>query len=119
MLFYSNGLPLPLFLGIYPQLRDVASSLPVDIWIFIVLSIICQFYCTHSVHEFATKEPSVTVTFILTLRRFISLLISSIVFKNNLTVLHIVGTVFVALGTFIYFDFFESRRQEPVSMKDK
>ncbi|XP_075989037.1 UDP-xylose and UDP-N-acetylglucosamine transporter-like [Anticarsia gemmatalis] len=119
MLFYTHAIPLPLFIGIYPQLKDTSSDLTLDTWLLIGLNILSQFYCTHSVHELATKETSVTVTFILTLRKFVSLLISSIVFKNNLTVYHVIGTVLVALGTYVYFDFFSNRKQRPVTMKTK
>lgn len=119
MLFYTHAIPLPFFLGIYPQLQDTAVSLTYDGWILIVLNIISQFYCTHSVHTLATKETAVTVTFILTLRKFISLLISSIVFKNNITYLHVIGSIFVVVGTCVYFDFFRRKRQRPVSLKDK
>lgn len=119
MLFYTHAIPLPLFLGIYPQLKDTSLDLTWDIWLFVILNIISQFYCTHSVHKLATKETTVTVTFILTLRKFLSLLISSILFKNNLTIFHIVGTVLVAVGTYVYFDYFSNVKQRPVSLKEK
>lgn len=119
MLFYTHAIPMPIFLGIYPQLKNTSADLTTDTWLLIALNILSQFYCTHSVHELATKETSVTVTFILTIRKFLSLLLSSIVFKNNLTVYHVIGTVLVAIGTYVYFDFFTSRRQGPVSMKIK
>ncbi|XP_013183448.2 UDP-xylose and UDP-N-acetylglucosamine transporter [Amyelois transitella] len=119
MLFYTHCLPLPFFLTITPQLHSTTISLPKEIWCLIALNIISQFYCTHSVHELATKETSVTVTFILTVRKFISLLISSVVFKNNVTVLHVFGSAFVAVGTYVYFDFFRRRKQRPVSLKDQ
>ncbi|XP_053601159.1 UDP-xylose and UDP-N-acetylglucosamine transporter-like [Plodia interpunctella] len=119
MLFYTHCLPLPFFMVISPQLHSTALILPREIWFLIAFNILSQFYCTHSVHELATKETSVTVTFILTIRKFISLLISSIVFKNNVTFLHVFGSVCVALGTYVYFDFFRSRRQRPVSLKNK
>ncbi|XP_045760796.1 UDP-xylose and UDP-N-acetylglucosamine transporter-like [Maniola jurtina] len=118
MLFYTHMLPLPLFLSIYPQLHSIASDLSSTLWLILFVNIIFQFYCTHSVHELATRENSTTVTFILTLRKFVSLMISSIVFKNNLTMLHIFGTVFVVLGTYFYFDFFAGRKQQPVSYKN-
>ncbi|XP_023946708.2 UDP-xylose and UDP-N-acetylglucosamine transporter [Bicyclus anynana] len=117
MLFYTHMVPLPLFLGIYPQLKGIATSLPSTLWLILSINIISQFYCTHSVHELATRETSTTVTFILTLRKFVSLMISTIVFKNNLTVLHVIGTVFVVAGTYFYFDFFAGRNQQPVSYK--
>lgn len=119
MLFYTHAIPLPLFLGIYPQLRDTSLVLTWDIWLVILLNIMSQFYCTHSVHNLATKETTVTVTFILTLRKFLSLLISSLIFKNNLTIFHVVGTMIVAIGTYVYFDYFSNRKQRPVSLKDK
>lgn len=118
MLFYVHALPLPMFLGIYAQLNKIVFSLTSTCWLIIIFNIISQFLCTHSVHELATKETSTTVTFILTIRKFVSLLISSIIFKNNLTLLHVVGTVFVVVGTYFYFDFFTSRQQSPVSPTD-
>lgn len=115
MMFYTHAIPLPFFTAIYPQLQSTALSLPLDIWIIIALNILSQFFCTHAVHELATKETSVTVTFLLTVRKFISLLISSIVFKSRITVLHIVGTIFVIIGTCVYFNFFENLKQRPVT----
>ncbi|KAG6449813.1 hypothetical protein O3G_MSEX006264 [Manduca sexta] len=119
MLFYTHAIPMPLFIGIYPELVDISQKLTWGLWICVVLNILSQYYCTHSVHNLATKETTVTVTFILTLRKFLSLLISSIVFKNNLTIFHVVGTLFVAVGTYVYFDYFTGTRQRPVSIKDK
>ncbi|XP_050356609.1 UDP-xylose and UDP-N-acetylglucosamine transporter-like [Nymphalis io] len=118
MLFYTHSLPLPLFLGMYIQLYDTVFTLTSMCWLILAINILTQFYCTRSVHELATKETSLTVTFILTLRKFISLLISSVFFENNLTVLHIIGTVFVITGTYFYFDFFTERKQRPVSIND-
>lgn len=119
MVFYTHSLPLPLFLGIFPQLYNTTFSLTSFCWLILALNIVTQIYCSHSVHELATKETSMTVTFILTLRKFVSLLISSIVFKNNLTLLHIIGAVLVTVGTYFYFDFFAARKQIPVSSIDK
>ncbi|XP_028158280.1 UDP-xylose and UDP-N-acetylglucosamine transporter-like [Ostrinia furnacalis] len=116
MMFFTHALPLPFFLAISSELVHTGWSLSWDIWLLIALNIISQFYCTHSVHKLATKETSVTVTFILTLRKFVSLLISSVVFKNNLTSLHILGTICVTIGTLIYFNFFENLKQRPVTL---
>lgn len=118
MMFYTFALPMPLFLTMYPQMRDTASSIPTNIWFLIIMNIISQFCCTYSVHKLATNETSVTVTFILTLRKFASLLFSSVVFKSNLTIYHIVGTFLVIFGTYVYFDDFFSRKQVSISLKD-
>ncbi|XP_013144602.1 PREDICTED: UDP-xylose and UDP-N-acetylglucosamine transporter-like [Papilio polytes] len=118
MLFFTHCIPLPLFLTIYLQLKNIAFSMSSYLWLILALNIVSQFFCAHSVHDLATKENSVTVTFILTIRKFISLLLSSVVFKNNLTILHVFGTILVVVGTYIYFDCFKSKKQRPVSLKN-
>ncbi|CAG9109848.1 unnamed protein product [Plutella xylostella] len=118
MMFYTYAIPLPMFMAMYPQMAESTSSLQSDTWVLIAVNIMCQYYCTNSVHVLSTKETSVTINLILTLRKFMSLLISSIVFKNNITYLHVVGSVLVMIGTFIYFDCFTSRKQRPVTAQD-
>ncbi|XP_063545890.1 UDP-xylose and UDP-N-acetylglucosamine transporter-like [Cydia strobilella] len=117
MLFYTHALPLVMFIFITPHLYNTALTLDLETWLIVTLNIISQFFCTQSVHQLATKESSVTVTFILTLRKFVSLLLSSIVFKNNVTILHVAGTALVAVGTYVYFDFFVWK-QTPVKYKE-
>ncbi|XP_047525964.1 UDP-xylose and UDP-N-acetylglucosamine transporter-like [Pieris napi] len=116
MLFYTHAIPLPLFLIIMPELGAIALSLPSYLWYILVLNIIAQFYCANSVHILGTKESSVTVTFILTVRKFVSLIISSVVFKNSLTIYHVVGTVLVVIGTYFYFFV---NKQQPLSSSKK
>lgn len=118
MLFYTHALSLPLFLGMYPGLKNTAMNVSLYCWCFIALNMLSQIHCTHAVHELATKETSMTVTFILTLRKFVSLIISAIVFKNNLTLLHVIGTILVIVGTYFYFNFFKSWKQQPISRKE-
>ncbi|CAG5035365.1 unnamed protein product [Parnassius apollo] len=60
MLFYTHVIPLPLFFVVYPQLKEIGSSMSSDMWLIIALNIISQFYCTQSVHDLASKENSVT-----------------------------------------------------------
>lgn len=114
MMFYTHALSMPFFLPMYVQMKTVCYTLGWDIWIFVVLNIISQFFCTQAVHQLATTETSVTVTFILTLRGFVSLIFSGVVFKKNLTIFHVIGGAFVIIGTYIYFDCFLHRRQRPV-----
>lgn len=118
MLFYTHAVPLPLFLIIMPQLRVIALTLTSYLWYILALNIIAQIYCVHSVHVLSTKESSVTISFLLTARKFISLIISSIVFKNQLTIYHIFGSVLVSIGSYFYFDFF-AKKQECISYKNK
>ncbi|CAK1548096.1 unnamed protein product [Leptosia nina] len=119
MLFYTHAIPLPMFSVVLPQMLTIAGSLSTSIWSILILNIFAQFYCAHSVHVLGTKETSVTVTFILTVRKFLSLLISSIVFKNSLTMYHVIGTVLVVVGTYLYFDFFSKKLQQPITYKNK
>ena len=49
-----------------------------------------------------TECSSLTVTLVLTLRKFGSLVFSLVYFKNPFTVAHWVGTIMVFLGTLIF-----------------
>ncbi|GBP78504.1 UDP-xylose and UDP-N-acetylglucosamine transporter, partial [Eumeta japonica] len=66
VLFYTNALALPFFLFTYREIRDAALGSSWAVWSLIVISVIPQSICTQAVHELATKENTVTVTFILT-----------------------------------------------------
>ncbi|VVC98280.1 unnamed protein product [Leptidea sinapis] len=41
------------------------------------------------------------------------------IFKNSITIYHIVGSVLVFIGTYFYFDFFYNMKQHPVKYKKK
>lgn len=61
-----------------------------------------QYVCIRSVFILTTECPSLIVTLVITLRKFISLLFSIIYFQNDFTLNHCIGTASVFLGTFLF-----------------
>lgn len=113
--FYTHFLPLPLFLfvskNIYEHAVMAFHSEPIFIFnffqipksiIYLIGNVISQFVCISSVFVLTTQCSSLVVTLVLTLRKFISLIISVIYFKNVFTIYHWLGTVFVIVGTVIF-----------------
>lgn len=58
--------------------------------------------CISSVFVLTTECTSLTVTLVITLRKFLSLLFSIIYFKNPFTIYHWIGTILVFTGTVIF-----------------
>jgi solute carrier family 35 (UDP-xylose/UDP-N-acetylglucosamine transporter), member B4 len=54
-----------------------------------------------------TECSSLTVTLVLTLRKFTSLIISIIYFNNPFTITHWIGTIMVFFGTLLFTNFFK------------
>lgn len=115
-LFYNHCLPLPGFLllskDIYNHGVLFSQSAPIDIpvvgqavpvmWIYLLMNVITQYICIRGVFILTTECASLTVTLVVTLRKFISLIISILYFRNPFTAWHWVGTFVVFLGTLIY-----------------
>lgn len=79
--------------------------------------------CVSSVFTLTTECTSLTVTLILTLRKFFSLLFSIFYFSNPFTVHHWIGTVLVFVGTIMFTEVvpkvLKSVQSTQVSTKDK
>lgn len=111
----SEELPMPVvsdFLASINSLVAVPSladfRIPI-LWQYVIANVITQYFCIRSVFYLASECTSLTVTLIVTLRKFLSLIFSVIYFKNNFTLLHCVGTSLVFLGTLLYADIFNLR----------
>jgi len=117
-LFYSHALPLPCFLilsgDIYKHavlfsrsapvlLPLIGISLPI-MWVYIACNQITQYICIRSVYNLTVEYSSLTVTLIITLRKFISVIISIVYFRNPFTVFHWIGTILVFCGTMVFAD---------------
>ncbi|XP_041692859.1 UDP-xylose and UDP-N-acetylglucosamine transporter [Coregonus clupeaformis] len=123
-LFYNHCLPLPGFLllssDIYKHCVLFSQSTPVEItvigqavpvmWLYLLINVITQYVCIRGVFILTTECASLTVTLVVTLRKFISLIISILYFKNPFTAWHWVGTAVVFLGTLIYTEVWTSVR---------
>ncbi|XP_055338330.1 nucleotide sugar transporter SLC35B4-like [Paramacrobiotus metropolitanus] len=118
--FYTHILPLPCFIfaaesliqhvHVYnasePYFSDVLMrQIPVPrLWLLMLANVITFFGCSSSVVSLMTICSSLTVTLVLTLRKFFSIFISVYWFDNTFHTRHWVGTFFVFLGTLLYID---------------
>lgn len=115
-LFYTHLLPLPIFLffgaNIWEHFNTAMLSPPLDIpftnlsipstMLYLLGNIVTQYMCIKSVYLLATEASSLTVTLVLTLRKFLSLLLSIVYFNNTFTLYHWLGTICVFIGTIIF-----------------
>jgi len=67
-----------------------------------------SYVCVSSVFLLTARCSSLTVNLIVTLRKFISLLLSVIYFDNNFTTFHWFGTFLVFTGTLLFTDILSS-----------
>uniref|UniRef100_A0A671VAT1 Solute carrier family 35 member B4 n=1 Tax=Sparus aurata TaxID=8175 RepID=A0A671VAT1_SPAAU len=115
-LFYNHCLPLPGFLllstNIYNHAVYFSQSTPVVVpeigltvpimWVYLLVNVITQYVCIRGVFILTTECASLTVTLVVTLRKFLSLIFSILYFQNPFTTWHWVGTAVVFLGTLLY-----------------
>ncbi|XP_070193626.1 UDP-xylose and UDP-N-acetylglucosamine transporter-like [Littorina saxatilis] len=123
-LFYNHLLPLPAFLflaqDIYAQgllynasvstvLPVIGSSIP-RAWLVLLGNTITQYICIRAVFVLTTECSSLTVTLVVTLRKFLSLIVSILYFKNPFTLFHWFGAAFVFGGTLMFTEVFSRLR---------
>uniref|UniRef100_A0A3P8NGZ7 Solute carrier family 35 member B4 n=1 Tax=Astatotilapia calliptera TaxID=8154 RepID=A0A3P8NGZ7_ASTCA len=125
-LFYNHCLPLPGFLllstNIYNHcvlfsqssesptlIPGVELTVPI-MWIYLLINVITQYVCIRGVFILTTECASLTVTLVVTLRKFLSLIFSIIYFQNPFTTWHWVGTAVVFVGTLLYTEVWSSVR---------
>jgi len=113
-LFYSHALPLPGFILLAGNIQEhfaiAAASQPMDLMgfqapsmlVYLALNTLTQYICISAVFILTTECASLTVTLVLTLRKFCSLLFSIWYFQNSFTLYHWVGTVMVFAGTLCF-----------------
>ena len=71
-------------------------------WVYLFLNIVTNFLGVNGVYKITGLTSSLTGNLTITIRKFISLLISVVYFKNDFTVLHWVGAIGVLVGTMLY-----------------
>merc|ERR1712088_1258678 len=114
-LFYCHCLPLPFFLVIGNNVYDHAivafnseplfsiGSITMPSMIFyLVCNTATQFICISAVYRLTSECASLTVTLVVTLRKFLSLLFSIWYFHNPFTIHHWLGTILVFTGTLVF-----------------
>ncbi|NXU36548.1 S35B4 protein, partial [Drymodes brunneopygia] len=115
-LFYNHALPLPGFLLLAPNIYQhavlfnqsepfrvpgIGLTLPI-MWFYLLMNVITQYVCIRGVFILTTECTSLTVTLVVTLRKFVSLIFSILYFQNPFTGWHWLGTAFVFVGTLMY-----------------
>ena len=114
---FQHCLPLPFFLVISNNVYDHAivalnseplfsiGSITVPSMIFyLVCNTATQFICISAVYRLTSECASLTVTLVVTLRKFLSLLFSIWYFDNPFTFVHWIGTAMVFAGTLLFAD---------------
>lgn len=119
-------MPLPGFLIFYSNIVDhlriamsspAVISLPIvsvglpEMILYLIGNVLTQFICIASVYVLTTECKSLTVTLVVTLRKFTSLIFSIVYFKNEFTIFHWLGTICVFYGTIIFTDLVPSIRK--------
>ena len=72
------------------------------LWLYILGNCVTQYVCIRGVFVLTTECPSLVVTLVVTLRKFVSLLFSIFYFQNPFTIQHWMGTVLVFGGTALF-----------------
>ncbi|CAD6199956.1 unnamed protein product [Caenorhabditis auriculariae] len=117
-MFITHFVSLPLFLIMGGDILSAAdklsaskpypilsSFLPVpSLWVDLFASCILQYLCIKYVYQLNSRVDSLTVTLVVTLRKFLSLIVSIIYFKNPFTPTHWLGAVLVFAGTLAFAD---------------
>jgi len=93
---FNASPPLPLLAAV-----PLLSSLP-SLWLYCVGNALTQYVCISSVFSLTSHVSSLTVTLVLTLRKFTSLLLSIAYFGNPFTPTHWAGTALVFGGTLVF-----------------
>lgn len=132
-LYITHLLPLPGFLllynNIYQHTLISSASAPLMLpllelsmpsqWAYIIGNVITQYLCISSVYTLTAECSSLTVTLVVTLRKFVSLLFSIIYFDNPFTLYHWIGTLLVFCGTIIFTEVLPSIQQSIASRSKK
>ena len=71
---------------------------------FLLCNVITQYICISAVFVLTSECSSLTVTLVVTLRKFLSLLFSIWYFQNPFTSYHWLGTCLVFSGTLLFSD---------------
>ena len=113
---FQHFLPLPGFGLLYQDIilhfTKIVQSGPISIsgyqldipcmMVYLIGNIGAQYFCAKSIFKLSSSFTSLTITCLLTLRKFFSILISVIVFDNLFTMTHWIGTIFVFFGIILF-----------------
>lgn len=131
--FYLHFFSLPLFLiyslTIKEGLREIWASLPSTFlfdklgWrvplksILLFVNAISQVVCARGVNKLTSVGTALTITVVLLVRKFVSLIISSIIFGNTFNAWGIAGSLILVFGS-IQYALYSIKAQDERSKKE-
>ena len=86
-------------------LLEFKTGIPTGI-VFLILNLLCSYCCIKSVFVLTTECTSLTVTLVITIRKFLTLLVSIFYFGNDFSFFHWMGTFMVFSGALLYAEMF-------------
>eukprot|EP01132_Coremiostelium_polycephalum_P005392 gene5392-6725_t len=124
-IFYTHLFSIPfsvfIFNDIVNQVKITNQSpllnLPIvglvpSLWFYLLINVITQFICIQGVFILTGKTSTLTCTLVISLRKFLSIIISVVYFKNPFTLTLWISTFMVLVGTFIYSDPFAAKKKK-------
>jgi solute carrier family 35 (UDP-xylose/UDP-N-acetylglucosamine transporter), member B4 len=119
VMFYSHLLCLPVFLFLAPSIYErvllwfgspafIPVNLPhlppfsVSVWTMLLLNAITQLQCVTGVYSLTCLTSTLTANLVTTFRKFLSVMISVLYFRNPFEVPQMVGCLLVFGGVLIY-----------------
>ncbi|CAH1393608.1 unnamed protein product [Nezara viridula] len=131
-LFFTHLIPLPAFLILYSNIKEhfimAVNSPPLNLpvinypvpetLLYVAGNVITQYICIKSVYKLTTEASSLSCTLVLTLRKFVSLLISILYFDNGFTIGHWIGAFCVFIGTLLFTELLQLFVSEFTKKKD-
>jgi len=114
--FYSHAFSLPMFVTVLPQIIThlkqwstmALVTIPVinievsSLYLFLLANVITQYVCISGVFMMTGAAGSLAMTLTISLRKFVSLVLSIVFFRNPFTLRHWIATVLVFGGTLVY-----------------
>jgi len=90
---FTNSNPIPLFLF------DVEVP---NLWVLLFANLVTQLICIQGVFELTIISGTLTCTLVLTIRKFLSLILSILYFNNHFTNWHWIESILVFVGAFFF-----------------
>ncbi|KRZ05833.1 UDP-xylose and UDP-N-acetylglucosamine transporter [Trichinella zimbabwensis] len=127
-MFFIHMLSLPGFLLFYKDIMKhtnlfnrselihlpwIALDIP-HLWLLLILVDIAQYFCIRFVYYLTASCSTLTVTLVITIRKFISLISSILLFSSPFTVQHWIGTALVFGGTLLFIEPFKRSNSDKV-----
>jgi len=123
-MFYTHFLSLPMFLFLMndiiehwhrannSKIMDLGMFQMPSMWCYLALNMFTQIVCILGVYLSTARAGTLTTTLTLTIRKFLSLILSILYFHNPFTQWHWVGSTLVFIGGLVYMDLWKKKKVE-------